>query len=268
MTAPYVNVGRTSTPLVSIITPVYNAAEFLPETLESVRNQTLSDWEHILVDDGSTDGSIELVQQAAAADPRLRPLRTQGRSGPGKARNQGLESARGKYVAFLDADDLWLPVKLNRCVTWIESNDHSFIYHDYRHISRDGKKIGAVIAGPDLLDLQSLHTRRGVGSCLTVVMDREQLPEFRFPADHHDLNEDFVAWLRLVRKGHVGCRLPEDLGRYRLSETSRNGNRMASAVACWRIYRNESKLPFGLALNWWTQYAWRSFWMHRKAVPR
>ena len=80
--------------------------------------------------------------------------------------------------------------------------------------------------------------------------------------------EDFVAWLRLVRKGHVGRRLPEDLGRYRLSETSRNGNRIASAAACWRIYRNESKLPFGLALNWWTQYAWRAFWMHRRAVPR
>ncbi len=245
MTASYVYVRRTNTPLVSVITPVFNAVEFLPETLRSVQNQTLSDWEHILVDDGSTDGSIELVQQVAAADSRLRLLRTEGRGGPAKARNQALE-----------------------CVTWMKSNNHSFIYHDYRHISRDGKKTGALIAGPNRLDLQRLHTRRGVGSCLTVVINLQELPDFQFPIDHHDLNEDFVAWLRLLRKGHLGHRLPEDLGRYRLSETSRNGNRIASAVACWRIYRNESKLSFGLALSWWMQYAWHAYWTHRRAVPR
>ena len=244
-------IGRTDTPLVSIITPVFNAEEFLPEALRSVQSQTLCDWEHILVDDGSTDGSFELIEEAAAADSRVRLLRTRERCGPAKARNQGLECARGKYVAFLDADDLWLPEKLEKCVTWMKSNGCSLAYHDYRHISRDGKRAGALIAGPDQLDLQSLHTRRGVGSCLTVVIDLEQLPDFRFPADYDDLNEDFVAWLRLLRKGHIGCRLPEDLGRYRLSETSRNGNRIASAVACWRIYRNESKLPLGLALRWW-----------------
>jgi teichuronic acid biosynthesis glycosyltransferase TuaG len=255
-------------PLVSVITPVFNAVEFLPEALRSVQSQTLSDWEHILVDDGSTDGSVELIQETAAADSRLCLLRTRGRSGPARARNQALECARGKYAAFLDADDLWLPQKLNHCVAWMKSNNHSFVYHDYRHISRDGKKTGELIAGPNCLDLQKLHTRRGVGSCLTVVINLQELPGFQFPIDHNDLNEDFVAWLRLLREGHLGYRLPEDLGRYRLSETSRNGNRIASAVACWRIYRNESRLPFGRALNWWTQYAWHAFWMHRRAVPR
>lgn len=254
-------------PLVSVITPVFNAANFLPETIRSVQQQTLSDWEHILVDDGSTDGSPELIKEATAADHRLRFLRTQGRNGPARARNQGLERARGKYVAFLDADDVWLPHKLESCTKWMKSKDYSFIYHDYRHMSRDGKKTGAVIAGPDRLDVQRLHTRRGFG-CLTVVIDFEKLPDFRFPANGDGLNEDFVAWLRLLRKGPVGRRLPEDLGRYRLSETSRNGNRLASAAACWRIYRNESNLPFGLALTWWTQYAWHAFWTHRRAVPR
>ncbi len=255
-------------PLVSVITPVFNAVEFLPEALRSVQSQTLPDWEHILVDDGSTDGSLELIQEAAAADPRIRLLRTQGRSGPARARNQGLECASGKYAAFLDADDLWLPQKLKHCVAWMKSNNYSFIYHDYRHISRDGKKTGGLIAGPDRLDLQRLHTRRGVGSCLTVVINLQELPDFQFPVEHNDLNEDFIAWLRLLKKGHLGHRLPEDLGRYRLTETSRNGNRIASAVACWRIYRDESKLSFGRALNWWTQYAWHAFWMHRRAVPR
>lgn len=256
-----------SLPLVSIITPVFNAVEFLPDALRSLQSQTLSDWEHILVDDGSTDGSFELIVEAAAADPRIRLLRTQGRSGPAKARNQGLACARGKYVAFLDADDFWLPQKLERCIASMKANNYTFIYHDYRHISRDGKRTGAVIAGPERLDMQTLHTHRGVG-CLTVIISFEQLSDFRFPEDHRGLNEDFVAWTRLLKKGHIGYRLPEDLGRYRLSEASRNGNRLASAAACWRIYRNESKLSLGLALNWWAQYAWRAFWMHRRAAPR
>src|SRR5258707_11989556 len=98
------NVSRTNAPLVSVITPVFNGAEFLTEALRSVQNQTLRDWEHILVDDGSTDGSSELIEEAAAADSRVRLLRTRERCGPAKARNQGLGCARGKYVAFLDAD--------------------------------------------------------------------------------------------------------------------------------------------------------------------
>ena len=254
-------------PRVSVITPVFNAVEFLPQTLRSVQTQSLDDWEHILVEDGSTDGSAGLLEKAALADSRIRLLRTPGRSGPARARNLGLECARGEYAAFLDADDLWLPHKLKHCVAWMMSNNYAFIYHDYRHISRDGKKTGALITGPDRLDFQSLHTRRGAG-CLTVIINLGELPDFRFPVDHNDLNEDFVAWLRLLKKGHFGHRLPEDLGRHRLSKTSRNGNRVASAFACWRIYRNESRLPLARALNWWTQYAWNAFWMHRKAVPR
>jgi len=250
-----------------VITPVFNALEFLPATLHSVQNQTLPDWEHILIDDNSTDGSLDLIAQAAAADPRLRLLQTRRQGGPSKARNVGLECARARYVAFLDADDLWLPEKLQRCIAWMKSTNYSFIYHDYRHVSRDGEKTGALVKGPDRLDLPALHSRRGIG-CLTVVVDRQQLPDFKFPSERDGWNEDFIAWLHIVRNGHVGHRLPEDLGRYRLLDTSRNGNRLASAMACWHIYRNESKLPFGLALNWWAQYAWRAFWMHLKAVPR
>ena len=257
---------RMNTPLVSVITPVFNAAEFLTETIHSVRNQTYCDWEHILVNDGSTDGSAELIKKVAAADSRIHLLELERCGSPALARNRGIESARGKYIAFLDADDLWLPQKLERSVAWMESKSYGFIYHDYRAISRDGKKIGTLIMGPNRLDFQTLHTHRGTGGCLSVVIDREKVPDFEFP--YHYQHEDFLGWLRLVKKGHVGYRLPEDLGRYRVSKTSRSGNKIACAVACWRIYRNESNLRFGHALNWWMQYVWRAYWMHLKATPR
>jgi len=116
-------------PQVSIITPVYNAASWLPATIASVRAQTLADWEQLLVDDGSTDDSIAIIQSAAAQDPRHRLLRTPMNSGPSAARNLALDSAQGRFIAFLDADDLWLPEKLAQCVEWMTSHSYSFIYH-------------------------------------------------------------------------------------------------------------------------------------------
>lgn len=135
-------------PLVSIVTPVYNAARWLPETMASVRAQTLTDWEHILVDDGSSDNSVAIIAAAAADDPRVRLLQTPCNNGPSAARNMALDAARGRFIAFLDADDLWLPEKLSQSVWWMTAHGYEFIYHDYRHISQDGCKVGRLVRGP------------------------------------------------------------------------------------------------------------------------
>ena len=108
-------------PLVSIVTPVYNAARWLPETLASVRAQTLTDWEQILVDDSSTDNSFAIAETAAREDARLRLVCTAHNIGPSAARNLAIEVARGRFIAFLDADDLWLPEKLARSIEWLTS---------------------------------------------------------------------------------------------------------------------------------------------------
>lgn len=254
-------------PLVSVITPVFNAAKFLPETICSVRKQTMGDWEHILADDGSTDESPRIIQEAAAADRRVRPLMGGNRSGPARTRNRALDAARGKYIAFVDADDLWLPGKLERCIAWMATNSWGFVYHDYRHISADASKVGALITGPDALDWKALHIRRGVG-CLTVVIDRSKIPEFRFPSHECGRHEDFVAWAQLVRRGYGGWRVPEDLGRYRMSSAGRNTNKIGSAIESWRAYRRESGLSLLQATNWWSQYAWNAYRMHRQGAPQ
>ncbi len=255
-------------PLVSIITPVYNAARWLPETLATVRAQTLADWEQILVDDGSTDGSAEIVEAAAREDARFRMLRTPSNGGPSAARNLAIDAARGRFIAFLDADDLWLPNKLARSVEWMTEHGYSFIYHDYRHISHDGSRIGALITAPEKLDLRILHTRRGHGGCLSMVIDHEQIPVFHFPpvAPYHA--EDFCLWASIIKQGHTGHRLPADLGRYRLTAKSRSSNKLGGALNAWRIYRNFSNLPVAQALLWWTQYAWNTSWLYYHARPR
>jgi glycosyltransferase involved in cell wall biosynthesis len=255
-------------PLVSIITPTYNAARWLPETLATVRAQTLTDWEQILVDDGSTDDSWLILEAAAAEDARFRLLRQPHRAGPSAARNLALAAARGRFIAFLDADDLWLPEKLARSVEWITTHGYSFIYHDYRHISNDGTCLGALIVAPEELNLRTLHVRRGHGGCLSMVIDRERIHDFHFPEKHRFLHEDFCAWLSIIIQGHIGHRLPADLGRYRLSDKSRSANKFAGAIDTWKIYRTISKLPLMLAALWWAQYAWNSFWLRHYARPR
>jgi teichuronic acid biosynthesis glycosyltransferase TuaG len=255
-------------PMVSIVTPVFNAARWLPETLSTVCSQTFTDWEQILVDDGSTDASRDLMEAAAAEDPRFRILQTRGREGPSAARNLALDAARGRFIAFLDADDLWHPEKLARSVEWMATHGYGFIYHDYRHMSHDGALVGPLITGPEVLDFRTLHTRRGHGGCLSIVLDREQVLGFHFPHRFRYTHEDFCGWLSIIQKGICGHRLPVDLGYYRLSANSRSANKRKSIMDTWKIYREFSKLSLLRAALWWTIYIWNSFWLYRHARPR
>jgi teichuronic acid biosynthesis glycosyltransferase TuaG len=254
-------------PLVSIITPVFNAAPWLLETLASVRAQTLTDWEQILVDDGSCDNSVAIAQAAAQQDPRFRLIRTPRNMGPSSARNLAVDVARGRFIAFLDADDLWLPEKLALSVAWITSRGYSFIYHDYRHMSHDGLRVGALIKAPEKLDWRALHTRRGTG-CLTVVIDRKKIPVFSFPPIAPYRAEDFCLWAQIIRMGHIGHRLPADLACYRLSAGSRSANKLEGSINAWHLYREVSMLPIPVAAFWWLQYAWSALTLYLWARPR
>lgn len=257
-----------SKPLVSIITPVFNSAPWLNEMLESVRKQTFSDWEHILVDDRSTDGSDRMVECAAKLDSRIRFLRMQQNGGPAKARNRAIEEARGRYLAFLDADDLWLEQKLELCLQFMQENQYPFVYHAFRYLSSDGRSAGALVCGPTELNFRTLHVRRGIGDCMSVMIDREQIPDFRFVGQGGKTHEDWQAWLSLVKSGHAGHLLRKDLGRYRKSDGSRNAGKLAAARLVWQLYRNYEKLPRLQAASWWTQYAWNSFWLQLRSRPR
>ncbi len=252
---------------VSIITPVYNAKAWLPALFETTRQQTFRGFEHILADDGSADGSVEEALRLSAGDPRVKVLRMPANGGPAAARNLAIDAAQGRYLSFLDADDLWLPHKLEHQLTWMKQEGHAFTYHDYRHMSHDGRKLGQVVRGPDVLTLKSLHTHRGTGGCLSVMVDRQQLPWFRFPDLQRSLPEDFLAWLDIIQHGHHGHRLPEDLGRYRLTPASRSSNKLASALAVWDLYRRVEKLPLLTATSWWLQYAWNARQMYKRARP-
>jgi len=245
-------------PLVSVITPLYRAEPFLEDLVLSLAKQTFKDFEWICVDDCSPDRSVERLEKAAAGLLSLEIVRLPSNQGPAAARNSGLRVARGRYVAFLDADDLWLPEKLERQVEFMARHQHVFTFHDYRRMSHDGTSAGALVRGPDVVDWALLHKRRGVG-CLTVMLERSVIPDGLFPErkelGEHTIAEDFVAWARLLRDGVKAHRIPVDLARYRIARRSRSANLFRATLSVWRIYRAHERIPLPRAAWYFFNYA-------------
>src|SRR5690606_22928772 len=132
-------------PLVSVITPSYNSESFIKQTIESVQSQTYQNWEMIIVDDCSTDKTIEIIHQKSKEDTRIHLIKLNENSGAAVARNTAIRNAKGKYIAFLDSDDFWLPNKLERQVQFMLEHDYAFSYTSYRIMNEDGTKTNKVI---------------------------------------------------------------------------------------------------------------------------
>lgn len=256
-------------PLVSVVMPAYNAAATITESIRSLQAQTLQDWVLFVVDDGSTDSTCQIVTELASNDPRIHLLVQPQNAGPAAARNRGIHSAKGKYVAFLDSDDLWRPEKLAVQVKAMQSSDAVMSYHDYRQMSEDGRLMGDLIKGPDYLDWATLHKRRGVG-CLTVMIDRYKAPDFAFPEKHRDvLAEDFLAWANLLKPdGRHAIRVPADLALYRLLTTSRSSKRARAVKSVWMIYRKFEAIPFFRAAWFFACYAMDALRLRAIGRPR
>jgi glycosyltransferase involved in cell wall biosynthesis len=251
---------------VSIITPTYNASHWLPGLFASVKSQTFQNWEHILCDDGSTDQTVEIIEATAKNDSRIRMLRMPAHTGrPAPVRNAAIQVAQGRYLAFLDADDLWLPQKLAAGIQFMQTNGYAFIYHDFRYMNHAGNKVGNLVHGPEILDKRSIFIHRGTGDCMSVMIDREQIPYFQF--EQKGQHEDLLTWISLVRTGWLGHRLPLDLGRYRLALNSRNSNKLCAALEVWKTYRSVQDISYSKSALYWLLYAWYSFWLHLRSRP-
>jgi teichuronic acid biosynthesis glycosyltransferase TuaG len=246
--------GAQSVPLVSVITPAYRAARFIEQTIASVRAQSFQNWEMLVVDDASPDGTADLVARLAEADPRVRLYRKPVQSGASASRNLAIDAARGRWLAFLDSDDMWLPDKLERQLAFAERSGGAFLYGGFRRISEDGNRVGRFVRVPARIDYHGLLTNTCIGT-LTVMLDRERLPPVVFP----DLRRgnDFAAWLLLLRAGGWAYGLNEDLGRYRTVSNSLSSRRVRTSSWVWRVYRETAGLDVVRSLWCFSHYAVR-----------
>lgn len=225
-------------PSVSVITPAYNAAATLRMTIRSVQTQSFEDWEMLIADDGSEDDTAAVVEQAAASDERLVLIRCPANGGTGAARNAALARAQGRYMAFLDSDDLWLPEKLARQIAFMRDKACALSYTAFRRITADGAHTGRLIPVPAQLTYGALLKNTAIAT-LTAMVDSEQTGPLRMAEARRD---DYILWLSLLRRGFVAQGLQEDLARYRVADGSLSSRPGRSAAWTWRVYREAEGL--------------------------
>lgn len=245
---------RTALPLVSVIMPAYNAKVTIGAAINSLQAQSFTNFELIVVDDGSTDGTCREVERLAGQDSRICLLRLTENSGsPAAPRNEGLRHARGRYIAFLDADDKWKPRKLERQVAFMEATGACISCTGYDVYNDDGKLIGYFVP-PEQNNYEGILRENTIG-CLTAMLDSRQVGPIEFPICGH---EDYALWLSLLRRGGCVHGLQERLADYRVSRSSVSGNKAKVLKYFWRIYREVEKFSVGQSGYYCLRYAWNA----------
>lgn len=220
--------------LVSIITPTYNCAPFIAETIESVIAQTYTNWEMIILDDCSKDDTKSIVESYAQKDSRIHYFLLEQNSGAAVARTKAMELAKGSYMAFLDSDDIWLPDKLMRQIAWMEENSYAFSCTDYEQIDENGIPLGKTIKTIKKTDYNRLLLDCPVGNS-SVVYDVEKMGKFKVP-NIRKRNDD-ALWLQMLKKEKYIWGLNEVLMQYRIRQNSISSNKFKVIKYHWILYR-------------------------------
>ena len=244
----------TMLPLISIITPSYNVAKFVSQTISSVLSQTYPNWELLIIDDCSSDNTISIVKEFAERDPRIRYFFTNQNTGsPSQPRNIGIEQAKGDYIAFLDSDDIWLPNKLEEQLAFMQEYGYDFVYSNYEKMSWDGKREQRIVKVKGSASYKDILKTNEI-PCLTVLLRRELLNDVRFKSVP---DEDCVCWLDILKKGYKAYNTGKVHAVYREAKQSRSSNKFKMFKERWHILREIEKVGFVPAVYYLTIYAFR-----------
>lgn len=243
--------------LVSIITPLHNAEQYIGFTIESVLKQTHQNWEMIIVDDNSSDNSISMVKNYD--DDRIKLIQLHENHGPALTRNKAIEESKGTYISFLDADDLWTPTKLEKQLNFMTKHDLSFSYASYFLIDEQGNALGEFETSPTITYTSMLKTC-SVG-CLTAIYDAEKLGKIYMK--NIPKGQDYTLWLEIMQQINETQGILEPLAYYRIQNTSVSSNKFNAIKAQWRIYRNIQNLNIFQSAYYFIHYAYYGFFKYR-----
>ena len=235
-------------PLVSIITPLYNSAHYMRETIDSVVSQTYMNWELILVDDCSQDNSVAIAK--SYVDKRIKVLSLSSNSGAAVARNYAIESSRGTFICFLDSDDLWLPTKLEEQVSFMLKEKVSFSFMSYYKMNEEGV-VQDLIKVPNTVNYSDLLKTCSIG-CLTAMFNVAILGKQHMPLLRK--RQDYGLWLKLIKLSGKAYGINMPLSCYRVHSESISSNKFNAAKYQWRIYREVEGLNILKTSYYFTTY--------------
>ncbi|EOO04743.1 hypothetical protein IAW_06057 [Bacillus cereus str. Schrouff] len=236
--------------LVSVVMPCYNSTSYLEEAINSVLNQSYQNLELIIIDDHSDECIYKYVEEFLV-DKRVRFIRNWENQGVSKTRNIGLELSRGRYIAFLDSDDLWHKDKLEQQLCFMNENKGCFVFSAYEVIKNNSSEIINLIEVPDRVDYQGLLKNTIIG-CLTVLIDRKRVGDFRMPLI--SVGEDTATWLNILKKGYTAYGFQKPLAKYRVTGNSLSSNKWKMVIGTWKMYGETQKIIFYKRLYYFSCY--------------
>ena len=233
-------------PLVSIVTPSYNAEKYIAETINSVLNQTYQNWEMLIVDDISTDGTLDVIKRYTDKDDRIKSFVLEEKGGASLARNKAIREAKGKYIAFLDADDVWKVDKLEKQVAFMEENGYDFTYHDYELIDENSERLGVMRKAPKKISYVRALLGCSVG-CLSAMYNAETVGKVQI--NRLDKRNDDALWFKILEKCRVSYLLDENLALYRVGNSSlSSGSKIKLLKYHYKLYREAQEYSVPVSL--------------------
>lgn len=228
--------------MVSVVVPVYHAEKYIEETMDCVRAQTYLNWEMLLVVDGPEDPTVEVIQKylEKTGENRIRLFIQDKNQGAALARNRGVAEAKGRYIAYLDADDLWMPDKLEKEVNFVKQKDAAFAFTGYEFADENGKGTGKVVKVPEKLTYKEALKNTTIFTT-TVMFDTEKIDKAMLKMPNMR-SEDTALWWRILREGYTAYGLNENLVLYRRPAVSLSSNKIVAIKRIWNLYRQAEKL--------------------------
>lgn len=244
---------------VSIITPSWNSERYIVDTIKSVQNQTYKNWEMIIVDDCSTDNTVDIVENIAKDDPRIKVFMQPTNGGAAKARNKSLKESTGRYVAYLDADDIWKPEKLEKQVAFMKAKSCGFSCASYEVIDNFGNLLNKqvhMLPEVDYIGFLTNNLLQTVGIMVdTKIIEKKYLvmPDIR-------RRQDAATWLQILKAGYKCYGIDEILAQYRRANNSLSSNKLKAVKGIWKLYREIEHLPLPFSCYCFVRYAFLAVW--------
>mgnify|MGYP001073378643 FL=1 len=250
--------GHKVNETVSIIVPVYNAEKYIVETMEHVVAQTYEDWELLLVVDGRGDDCARVIReyQKSTGEKRLRLMVNEENMGAARSRNRGLLAARGRYIAYVDADDLWRPEKLERQLQYMREKQAAFVFTGYEFADEEGAGTGRVVHVPSRLTYREALKNTTIFTS-TVMFDTQRIPREMLEMPEIK-SEDTALWWKVLREGHTAWGLDQNLVLYRRPRQSLSSNKLEAVRRIWNLYRRAEGLSVPYSLYNFCFWAWRA----------
>ena len=242
-------------PLVSVIMPCYNMEKYITATIHSVQRQTYPHWELLIVDDASTDGTVGIVQNLCSQDDKIQFVVKPKHSGIADTRNQCISMAKGRFLAFLDADDVWHPDKLEQQLQFMTERKIGFCYSSYDCVDEEGKPLEKMVKSAGNLDYDAYLHNTIIG-CSTVMIDTTIIGNVFVP--NFRTSEDTATWLNILKKGFLAYAIEQPLTSYRIRQHSASSNKLKASSDLWRVYRKNEKLPLFNAVACFSSYAFNA----------